>query len=91
MSSNLQDNVKALSNHESFAGFIKVIHDFREECIEEMHDSHTDKLQQLSGRIISYDQILQMADFEKLKLVHKDFLNASLHQCYYINIAIAQA
>jgi|GEM_PF-1895818 len=70
----LQEDVDSLSNYESFARLVNVIKALREECIVDMHESSTDKLQQLSGRIISYDQILQMCSWEKLEKRHKDFL-----------------
>jgi hypothetical protein len=71
----LEDDIKALSNHETFARFINVIHALREETIGEMHNADFDKLQQVSGRIITYDQILQMVDWETLKLRHRQSLN----------------
>jgi hypothetical protein len=64
---NIQDDIKVLQNYEQFARFINMIHDLREETISEMHEAPTDQLQQLSGRIITYDQILQMADFKFLQ------------------------
>ena len=71
----IQDDIKALQQYDFFARFIKLIHQFREECIEEMHKAPSDELQQLSGRIISYDQILQMVDFDKLRQYHQESLN----------------
>jgi hypothetical protein len=71
----LEYDIKALSNHETFARFINVIHALREETIGEMHNADFDKLQQVSGRIITYDQILQMVDWETLKLRHRESLN----------------
>jgi len=32
-----------------------------------MHEANTEKLQQLSGRIITYDQILQMVNWQSLQ------------------------
>jgi len=64
---NIQDDIKALQSYEQFARFINMIHDLREETIAEMHEAPTEHLQQLSGRIITYDQILQMADFKFLQ------------------------
>jgi hypothetical protein len=46
---------------------IQLINALREECIADMHEADTDKLQQLSGRIITYDQILQMVDWQSLQ------------------------
>mgnify|MGYP003115008399 FL=1 len=71
----LEDDLKALANHEHFARFVQVLHRLREETISEMHNSDTDKLQQLSGRIITYDQILQLANWDNLRQRHSQSLN----------------
>ena len=63
----LQEDLKALSNHEHFARFLQVISDLREETIEELHNADTEKIQQISGRILTYDQILQMSDWRTLR------------------------
>lgn len=65
---NIQDDIKMLQNHEQFARFIKMIHELREETISEMHEAPTEQLQQLSGRVITYDQVLQMADWQFLNV-----------------------
>tara|TARA_B110000503_G_C6931302_1_gene322925 strand:- start:241 stop:465 length:225 start_codon:yes stop_codon:yes gene_type:complete len=71
----IQDDIKALQQYDFFARFVDLIHQFREECIEEMHKAPLEQIQQLSGRIISYDQILQMVDFDKIMKSHADALN----------------
>ena len=71
---NIQDDIKKLQEYESFARFIKMIHDLREETIEETHEAPTDRLQQLSGRIITYDQIIQMSDWRLLQARFHDFM-----------------
>jgi hypothetical protein len=71
---NIQDDIKALQSYEQFARFINMIHDLREETIAEMHEAPTEQLQQLSGRIITYDQILQMADFKFLQARFRETL-----------------
>ena len=71
---NIQDDIKKLQEYESFARFIKMIHDLREETIEEMHEAPTDRLKQLSGRIITYDQIIQMSDWRLLQARFHDFM-----------------
>lgn len=63
----LEEALQALSNHESFAQFIFTIRDLREEAIEELHKADFEQIQQISGRIITYDQILQMADYRMLE------------------------
>ena len=69
---NIQDDIKSLQNYESFARFIDLIHSLREETISELHEAPSDRIQQISGRIITYDQILQMCDWEKLQTTFKD-------------------
>ena len=71
----IEDDIKALQQDDFFARFIYLIHQFREECIEEMHKAPSEQIQQLSGRIISYDQILQMVDFDKIRKYHQESLN----------------
>jgi|TARA_S200002703_G_scaffold63110_1_gene54783 hypothetical protein len=69
---NIQDDIKSLQNYESFARFIDLIHSLREETISELHEAPSDRIQQISGRIITYDQVLQMCDWEKLQATFKD-------------------
>ena len=70
----IENDLQALHNHEHFARFMGVIHNLREEAIGELHESTTDNIQQVSGRIITYDQILQFAGWEQLRLRFKDSL-----------------
>lgn len=69
---NIQDDIKSLQNYESFARFMALIHSLREETISELHEAPSDKMQQISGRIITYDQMLQMCDWEKLQKTFRD-------------------
>ena len=68
----VQDDIKTLQSYEAFARFINLIHSLREETISELHEAPSEKMQQISGRIITYDQILQMCDWEKLKASYSD-------------------
>jgi hypothetical protein len=69
---NIQDDIKSLQNYESFARFMSLIHSLREETISELHEAPSDKMQQISGRILTYDQMLQMCDWEKLQKTFRD-------------------
>ena len=71
---NLETDLKVLGNHEHFARFLQVIEDLREETIEELHNATNESIQQVSGRIITYDQILQMCDWKNLKMQHAERL-----------------
>jgi len=64
---NLQEDLEALGKHEHFARFLNVIESLREETIEELHNSTVENIQQISGRIITYDQILQMCNWKELQ------------------------
>jgi hypothetical protein len=69
---NIQDDIKALHNHEQFARFVQLIHQLREEVISDLHEAPAELIQQISGRIITYDQILQMADWALLQSRFRD-------------------
>tara|TARA_R100000388_G_C7234718_1_gene157060 strand:+ start:241 stop:459 length:219 start_codon:yes stop_codon:yes gene_type:complete len=69
---NIQDDIKTLHNYEAFARFVKMIHELREETIEELHEANSETIQQVSGRIITYDQILQLSAWEDLRLKHSN-------------------
>jgi len=64
---NLQDDLNTLRTHNSFIRYLRVINELREETISELHEASTDKIQQLSGRILSYDQILHLSNFTEVK------------------------
>lgn len=63
----LEEDLQALSQHEHFARFLQVLSDLREETIEELHEATSDNIQQISGRILTYDQVLQMCDWRNLQ------------------------
>jgi hypothetical protein len=71
---NLESDLKTLSKHEHFARFLQVVEDLREETIEELHNATNENIQQVSGRIITYDQILQMCDWKNVKIRHAERL-----------------
>ena len=70
----LEQALQALSNHEAFAKFIFTIRDLREEAISELHKADFENIQQISGRILTYDQILQMCDWRNLQKRFSDRL-----------------
>lgn len=70
----IQDDIKTLHNYEAFARFIKLIHNLREEAIEELHEASIETIQQVSGRIITYDQVLQLVNWEELVKRHSEYM-----------------
>ena len=69
---NVQEDIDTLSNYEAFARFMSLILTMREECIEELHLANSDNIQQISGRLLSYDQILHMVDYDSLIEKHRN-------------------
>lgn len=70
----LEQALQTLSNHEAFAKFIFTIRDLREEAISELHKADFDNIQQISGRILTYDQIYKC----RIITVFKDDLDSML-------------
>jgi|14BtaG_2_1085337.scaffolds.fasta_scaffold16153_1 hypothetical protein len=60
----IDQDVDALVKYDTFIRFLEFIKTLREEQIADMHEADSAKLQQISGRILSYDQILEMTDYE---------------------------
>ena len=71
----LEKDLQSLGNHEHFARFVKVVSELREETIEELHKASNEQIQQISGRILTYDQILQMCDWRNLQVRFADRLD----------------
>ena len=70
----IQDDIKTLYNYEAFARFIKLIHNLRDEAIEELHEASIENIQQVSGRIITYDQVLQLVNWEELVKRYSEYM-----------------
>lgn len=64
---NLQKNLEMLQNHETFASLVQEIVRMREECISELHSADIDKLSQISGKILAYDEITSLCGREILQ------------------------
>ncbi len=70
----MEEDVEALSQHESFARFIQSIESAREEVISDLAGAPSEQVQQLAGRILAYDDILKMVDWSALRRVHQERL-----------------
>jgi hypothetical protein len=68
----LDTDVKYLRDLEHFARFMNFIYQLREETIEELHNADAQKITQISGRILSYDQILEIVQYESLIDKHRN-------------------
>lgn len=63
----LSEDIKILQNHEAFGGFVESIVQMREDAIKEMHSCTVEQLQQISGKIVALDDILEMCNIELLR------------------------
>lgn len=63
----LQDDLSMLQNHETFASLVSEIIRMREECITDLHSADIDKLSQISGKILAYDEITELCGREILQ------------------------
>ena len=62
----LQENLAYLGNFKQFGAFLSTIKSLREASIAEMASASTERLQQISGQIIAFDEILRLADAETI-------------------------
>ena len=63
----MEEDIKTLANYEAFARFIYSIEIAREEVIADLAHASTEGIQQLSGRILAYDDILKMVNWNSLR------------------------
>ena len=67
MTHNIDKDIDTLRTHDTFIRFLSFIETLKDECIADLHDANSEKIQQISGRILSYDQILEITQFKDLK------------------------
>jgi hypothetical protein len=65
-------DIETLKTHDTFVRFLGFIETLKNECISDLHDASLDKIQQISGRILSYDQILEMTEYSDIKHYMQD-------------------
>ena len=75
---NLEEDIQTLNKHEAFARFIETIYSLREEAIGDLHGAKNETMQQISGQILTYDQILQMVDWNGMQIKHHGRLRGHL-------------
>lgn len=68
---NQEDDIEFLCRHEHFARFMQCIEAAKDAAIEDMINADTDKLQQISGKIIQINDILNMVGMDRLKEMHR--------------------
>jgi len=63
---NLEQDLKWLSNHPQFANLAKMLVEQREHAISTLHEASAEKVMQISGRILAYNDLLSMINAEEL-------------------------
>ena len=63
----LEESVNTLKHHESFGAFINNIHQMREDAIAELHEASAEQVQKISGKILAYDEVLRMSNYEDIR------------------------
>tara|TARA_S200002703_G_scaffold77634_1_gene66940 strand:- start:240 stop:455 length:216 start_codon:yes stop_codon:yes gene_type:complete len=64
---NLQEALETLGHHESFAALVKEIVQMREDSIQELQSADIDKISQVSGKILAYDEIISLCNWDFLR------------------------
>ena len=72
--SQFERDLDALSTQHTFARMVRYIKMERERCIKEMHDVSTEGVQQLSGRILQADDLMDAFKWEELEKRHRTAL-----------------
>lgn len=60
----IETDISALKTHSAFVRFLQFVEVLKDEQIADLHDAEPHKVQQISGRILSYDQLLEMCDYK---------------------------
>jgi hypothetical protein len=56
--------VERLHNSKDFYLFLKEVHEGREFWVRQLHDIPTERLQQISGRILALDEVLDVGQYK---------------------------
>lgn len=60
------EDINFLSNFKQFGRLLKDIKSYRETSIGELMDAGTDRIQQISGKILAYDEILRSVNADEV-------------------------
>jgi hypothetical protein len=63
---NTKDNLDSLIHIDAYVEFLDGIYALRESLIQQLHDVSSDRIQQISGRILQCDDILQMGGYDRI-------------------------
>jgi hypothetical protein len=60
------DNLDSLIHQDAYIDFLQGVYAIRESLIQQLHDVSSDRIQQISGRILQCDDILQMGGYDRI-------------------------
>lgn len=60
------ERLDKLIHVEAYVEFLHEIYAIRESLIQQLHDVPTDRIQQISGRLLQCDDILSLAGYDKV-------------------------
>jgi|TARA_R110000787_G_scaffold153919_4_gene267807 hypothetical protein len=60
----IETDISTLKTHSAFVRFLQFVEVLKDEQIADLHDAEPHKVQQISGRVLSYDQLLEMCDYK---------------------------
>ncbi len=66
--------IEILGHNEHFALYLNQLNLIKEDCIQEMRNSGTERLQQISGQIIAIDDALDLGNWESVRFRWKEIL-----------------
>ncbi len=62
-----QQKLDALQHNDTFVAFLDSLKDQRESFIQAMHAAPVERLQQISGRILMLDEVLESAGYRQIE------------------------
>lgn len=60
------DSLDSLIHIDAYVDFLQGVYAIRESLIQQMHDVSSDRIQQISGRILQCDDILSMGGYDRV-------------------------
>jgi len=60
------DSLDSLIHIDAYVDFLQGVYAIRESLIQQMHDVPSDRIQQISGRILQCDDILSMGGYDRV-------------------------
>lgn len=62
-----QKKLEHLSHNDDFVAFLEAIYQARESMIGQFHDRTDSQIQQIAGRILAFDEVLNWGQWDKIK------------------------